>query len=62
MEPKWTPLRGQKAPKPFEFIAFRAPGLPKGGPVLGPLLCPSLGPLLGPGLHFLKEILNKFGI
>ena len=37
---KWTPLRDQKAPKPFEFIAVSSTWAPPKGSILGTILGP----------------------
>ena len=52
--PKWAPLKGQKAPKPVEFIAFRTPGLPKEGSFPEPFL--------GADLYCLKGILKQIRV
>ena len=52
MNPNWTPLRGQKAGNPFEFIMFQS--------LWAPHEVPNFGPRLGaPTLISLRESLRK---
>ena len=53
-------VQSRRAENPMNSLLSRAPGLPKGGPVLGPFWVPFRNHFWGPEAHFFKEIVKEF--